>query len=501
MAALASQEDVLARWTAACSPQRDGGFGYRHALLRDAALADIAEPPRRGHEELAGALRGPAAETARHLRLAGRDDLAAGRLRGRRVAPRRGAVDEAAEFLREARAAPRRRRAHGRARGRAGLQRPPGRRRGRAADDAPAAGAVRARRARRRPRRAARWYSGALCRPSEAMPRRRGVRSPSSTGRRRRSRAARQCAARRLGARSRRGPDAAERCSPSSRRSVTDPDVALRAPHLRAFGALLARGPARRGRGGFVHRRGGGAEPGPRLQRRANLACVAVAAGGHEHALACADRGVADHARDAERSRRLHALRAKLLARLGRHEAAREAATARASSPRGAAGPSLVALADHDAGMIACAAGDHGARGALLGARSPATRPSSGHARLAIAEALARLGRADDAEAELRESRRSPSAPATAPTALVARITHVQALVARARGDEVLAERRLQEAERRGGARRRGAGASTSPRSSTSAARRSAASSSRRASSSASRSFDVPAGSARAAVR
>ena len=102
--ALASQEDVLRALDCGLLTAEHGDFGYRHALLRDAALADMPEPRRRGlHEELAGALRGPAAETARHLRLAGRDDLAAGRLaRAARDAAAVGAVDEAAEFLREA---------------------------------------------------------------------------------------------------------------------------------------------------------------------------------------------------------------------------------------------------------------------------------------------------------------------------------------------------------------------------------------------------------------
>ena len=90
--ALASQEDVLRALDCGLLTAEHGDFGYRHALLRDAALADMPEPRRRGAARGAGrrAAR-PAAETARHLRLAGRDDLAAGRLAGRRATPRRSA--------------------------------------------------------------------------------------------------------------------------------------------------------------------------------------------------------------------------------------------------------------------------------------------------------------------------------------------------------------------------------------------------------------------------
>ena len=59
----------------------DGRFGFRHALLREAALADLDDARRALAAR--GARRRPrrrAAEAARHLRLAGRDDLAVARL-------------------------------------------------------------------------------------------------------------------------------------------------------------------------------------------------------------------------------------------------------------------------------------------------------------------------------------------------------------------------------------------------------------------------------------
>ncbi len=88
-----------------------GRIGYRHALLREAVYSDLPEPLRaRLHQDLAAALsRGEGqdgrllAEIARHLRLAGRDDLAARQL-ARAAAHARAvaALAEAAAFLEEA---------------------------------------------------------------------------------------------------------------------------------------------------------------------------------------------------------------------------------------------------------------------------------------------------------------------------------------------------------------------------------------------------------------
>ena len=450
--ALASQEDVLRALDCGLLTAEHGDFGYRHALLRDAALADMPEPRRRGlHEELAGALRGPAAEIARHLRLAGRDDLAAGRLaRAARDAAAVGAVDEAAEFLREA------------------LELRPGdpsltvelaaaeaySGRRVAAEDAlrmtlellapsehAERGAVHA--------RAARWYSGALCRPSETMSQAR--RAIAELDRADGVDPAQLASALALGAWGAavtgRVQDADALLARLATLDVTDPDVACELANAHAFRALaedrLDEAVER-----FESIVG---MPGPSPDRaysvRANLACVLAAAGRHEDALACADGGVAEVRGMPSLLTPLHALRAKLLTRLGHLEAAREAVAQERVAAARSGDPSLVALADHDAGMIAFAAGDHAAAASLLtrglDSDSAINRPL---ARLAIAESLARLGRADDAEAELREVTQEPIGPGDRPAALVARLTHVQALVARARGDEVLAERRLQEA-------------------------------------------------------
>ena len=89
-----------------------GRFGYRHALLREAVYADLPGPHRAHlHEAIATVLieradPGPgrrAAEAARHLRLAGRDDQAVAQLaRAAEHARAVGAIDEAAGFLAEA---------------------------------------------------------------------------------------------------------------------------------------------------------------------------------------------------------------------------------------------------------------------------------------------------------------------------------------------------------------------------------------------------------------
>ena len=81
LAALAPPEAVLAAMDCGLFRSADGRFGFRHDLLREAALADL-DDARRGllHETLGQRAGARAAEAARHLRLAGRDDLAAGRL-------------------------------------------------------------------------------------------------------------------------------------------------------------------------------------------------------------------------------------------------------------------------------------------------------------------------------------------------------------------------------------------------------------------------------------
>ena len=97
LSALAPPEAVLAAIDCGLFRSADGRFGFRHALLREAALADLDDTRRALlHEALGSALGARAAEAARHLRLAGRDDLAVeparrgGRRRGAGHRARRG---------------------------------------------------------------------------------------------------------------------------------------------------------------------------------------------------------------------------------------------------------------------------------------------------------------------------------------------------------------------------------------------------------------------------
>ena len=93
----------------ACSRASDGRIGFRHALLREAAYAEIAEPRRRSlhlrwaqallASEQAGGQSRPA-EAARHLLLAGHGDDAVEQL-ARAAAHARAvaALEQAADYL------------------------------------------------------------------------------------------------------------------------------------------------------------------------------------------------------------------------------------------------------------------------------------------------------------------------------------------------------------------------------------------------------------------
>jgi tetratricopeptide (TPR) repeat protein len=140
-------------------------------------------------------------------------------------------------------------------------------------------------------------------------------------------------------------------------------------------------------------------------------------------------------------------LRASLLARLGRHAEARAELDHRDELGARLGLPELVAIADHDAGMVAMLAGEYERAQGLLGRALAADTPlPRAEARLRRAEALARLGRAGEADAEVRAAALESVRPSDRPAVLVARMTFAQGLAARARGDTSLAERRLQEA-------------------------------------------------------
>jgi tetratricopeptide (TPR) repeat protein len=182
------------------------------------------------------------------------------------------------------------------------------------------------------------------------------------------------------------------------------------------------------------------------------LAC----AGDLEAALRTADRGIAGTRGVTVLELPCLAARAHLLARLGRHdEAAATVAELLAAAERLDSAP-LLATARHDAGLVALAGGRFAEAARLLAAALDAgaavSRPA---ARLAAAEALARAGDAPAAAAELRRAALEPVGPGDQPWALVPRLARVQGLVARALGDAREARRRLTEAA--DGWRRRGA--------------------------------------------
>ncbi len=180
----------------------------------------------------------------------------------------------------------------------------------------------------------------------------------------------------------------------------------------------------------------------------ANASCAAACAGDFERSLELADRGLAA-VRGLLPTLEVHLLagRAHILARLGRLDEARAAADAELELAERLGNAELRALAQHDRGIVALAAGDLGRADALLAAaldgNAPVSRPL---ARLARAQALIGLERLEDAEAELRATALEPVGPSDFPDTLVPRLTRLQGLIAAARGDRALAERRLREA-------------------------------------------------------
>lgn len=443
---------------------RGNALGYRHALLRDAVYAELAPPQRAWlHETLAGTLAerddaALAAEVARHLRLAGRDDLAVSQLaRAAGHARSLGALEAAAGFVEEALEV--------------GDPDPAlllelaeieaWRSRTDASDVVfdralellgPEADADLARAWMKR----ANWYRGPLCVPREVL------------------RASRRVL---------------ELLEADPR-----PDPSLRHEALAAcaWAEAVAGDPAEaEALLAEVHRRGGG-EPGdePLIEAIANArafaliragrfteayapaiaggeasaranrpdlsygawlngACAASCAGDFERALEFIDRG-----REALAGRGLIGLeinylaaRSYVLTRLDRLDEARADADEEEELAERIDNRELRATAEHDRGLVALARGENESAADLLARalehRAPVSRPL---ARLARAEALVRLGRCDEAEEELRATALEPVGPSDFPDTLVPRLTRLQGLIAAARGDHGLAARRLEEA-------------------------------------------------------
>jgi len=440
-----------------------GRIGFHHALLREAAYAEIAEPRRRGLHlrwaqallaaEHAGAQARPA-QAARHLRLAGRDrdsveQLARAAARARALA----ALEQAAAYLREA------------------IEIAPER-----ADLLLELGEVEAWRMRREQAEAAferaqtllidaeplmqarawllraRAYHGPICLPRGVLDSCRAalelLASCEQPAEAERHEALAACAWAEAVAGS---VDEAERllAQLGSGPPVSDMET-YDIGHARAL-ALM-----RRGRftdsyapsiaaGDAVTRAG---RPDLAYGCWANAAGAAAAAGEYGRALEFIDRGMVTLAGNGLQSMEVHLLaaRAFILTRIGRLDVARAAGEAEQRLAEQLAQPELLAMASHDRGCVALEAQEYGQAAILLDAAlvdgAPISRPLT---RLALAEAYVGAGQLERAAAELRATVLEPVRPSDFPDTLVPRLTRVQGLLALARGDRDEAGRRLRE--------------------------------------------------------
>jgi DNA-binding SARP family transcriptional activator len=454
---------------------RSHRLAYRHALLREALYTEIPEPRRAElHERFAAILAGQrsprrAAEAARHLLLAGREQAAVSHLeRAAEDARSVAAYAEAAEFLGQAaRIAPQRASLLAelaeveawRGRSNAAL----------AAFERAEAALANADPGTQAVAwiRRGRWLRGALCYPSE-------------------SRLAYLRALELLNTAADPAPEAraealaglawAEAVAGDAERSQQLLDQLGKDPGPGQAAALdreVARGHLliRTGRFADSYRPFTDAarlaqeigRPDMSYACLINASVSAACNGEFERSLAFADecRMIMRKASLAPLEANALAARCHILVRLGRFEEANASAEAEAEIAERLDDPTLTAMAEHDQGMACHAAGDHMRAAELLGAaleRDPAvSRPL---ARLARAESLVAVDRLDEAEDELRATALEPLGPGDFPDTLVARLARVQGLIALARGDHALARKRFEEAartwRRRSGAERPG---------------------------------------------
>ncbi len=178
-----------------------------------------------------------------------------------------------------------------------------------------------------------------------------------------------------------------------------------------------------------------------------NAACALACAGDHEAALVLADSAIEATSGVPVLLVSCLAARAHLLARLGRHEEAGQTVRRQRECAGRLDDPGLAATATHDAGLIALAAGQYEEAARLLGqALSEGAKVSRPTAALARAEALARAGDAAAAASQLRAAALEPVGRADQPWALVPRMAGIQALIAAAHGNLPLARKRYDEA-------------------------------------------------------
>jgi tetratricopeptide (TPR) repeat protein len=179
-----------------------------------------------------------------------------------------------------------------------------------------------------------------------------------------------------------------------------------------------------------------------------NAAGAAAAAGELDRALEFLDRGFEAIDRQGLQSLEIHLLAARsfLLTRVDRLDDARTAAESERRLADQVAQPELMAMASHDRGLVALAAGEHTIAATLLAQAfvdgAPIGRPVT---RLRLAEALVRAGELEPAAEQLRATVLEPVRPSDFPDTLVPRMAYVQGLLARARHDDAEAERRFQE--------------------------------------------------------
>src|SRR5919201_952042 len=442
---------------------RSGRLAYRHALLREAVYAGLPEPRRAELHERFGAMLAEhgssrrAAEAARHLLLAGREEAAVRHLeRAAEDARSVAAYAEAAEFLEQAaRIAPERaslleelaEAEAWRGRREAALAAFERAEAALANADAGAQALAWIRRGR--------WLRGALCHPSESraaylrglqhldgaavpVP---GVRAEALAG---------LAWAEAVAGDPERSQELFDRLDEDP-----DPDRAAALDREVARGHLLIR----TGRFADSYRPFARAAELAREIGRPDMsyACLinaSVSAACNrefERSLAFADkcRAIVREAGLAPLEANALAARCHILVRLGRLGEANASAAAEGELAERLDDPALTAVADHDRGMACHAAGDHERAAELLSAAlqrdPPVSRPL---ARLARAESLVALHRLDEAQDELRATALEPLGPGDFPDTLVARLTRVQGLIALARGDHTLATKRLEEAAR-----------------------------------------------------
>ncbi len=441
-----------------------GGIGFGHALLRDAVYEEIAEPRRRGlhhrwanallASEQAGASRRPA-EVARQLRLAGADlDAVPHLVRAAADARALAALEQAVAYLHEA------------------LGIAPDR-----ADLWLELGELEAWRVRREQAEAAFERALTLLDGHEPLPiarawlrRARAYHGPICV-----PRAVLQSASNAIALLERAELPAQEERSEAlaawawAEAVAGEVEVAERllvqlsadtpgSDDLRTYDIGHARALALMRRGRFVDSYGPSIASGEAIVRAgrpdlaygcwANAASAASAAGEHERALEFLDRGTAAIAGHGLQSIEIHLLAARsfVLGRLGRLDEASAAAASEQAHAEQLGQPQLVAMANHDRGLIALAQGDSQVAATLLAASlvegAPISRPLT---RLALAEALARAGDPERAADEVRATVLEPVRPSDFPEALVPRLARVQGLIALARDQPEEAERRIEE--------------------------------------------------------